>query len=150
LKYEAAATRPVTLDERLAAVERAVTDDDLEPAALSDAATVERRLDAVEDRLDAMAERLAAAEAGVDAVRGHVGHERSTVDDVERTATTALATARRVQRRLDDGDGADPRRHRRPTPAFEPVSDGTPAPDGDDSDTPPGVLARLRGLVGRA
>lgn len=41
----------MSLDERLAAVERALTDDEVEPAARSEAATVERRLDAVEERL---------------------------------------------------------------------------------------------------
>lgn len=94
----------MTVEERLAAVERALTDDDTEPAALSDAATVERRLDALEERLDAFERRLADAEAGVEAVRGHVGHEQSAIEDVERTAATALATARRVEQRRETGD----------------------------------------------
>lgn len=92
----------MSVEERLAAVERALTDDEVEVAALSEAATVERRLDDVEDQLDRLEERIASVEAGVDAVRGHVGDERRAVDEVERTAATALATARRVERQLDE------------------------------------------------
>jgi phage shock protein A len=140
----------MTVEERLAAVERAVTDDEVEPAALSDAATVERRLDDLETQLDRYEDRLASVEAGVDAVRGHVGDERRSVDDVEQTAASALSTARRIQRQLDDGEGAELRRPPRTTPAFDPVPDGASDLDGDESDTRPGVLARLRRLVYRA
>jgi tetrahydromethanopterin S-methyltransferase subunit G len=48
----------MTVEERLAAVERAVTDDEVEPAALSDAATVERRLDDLETQLDSTVKTL--------------------------------------------------------------------------------------------
>lgn len=91
----------MTVEERLAAVERALTDGEVEPAVLSDRATVERRLETVENRLDAVENRLAETEAGLDAIRGSRGEERRAIDEVERTAATALSTARRVERRVD-------------------------------------------------
>lgn len=105
----------MSLDERLAAVERALTDGEVEPAALSDAATVEERLDTIEDRLDSLEQRLAAAEAGVGALRGQAGEARRETDQLERTAERALATARAVEARLDDDDTE------RPVPRPEPV-----------------------------
>lgn len=92
----------MSLDERLAAVERALTDGEVEPAALSDAATVERRLGTIEDRLDSLEQRLAAAEAGVGALRGQAGEARRETDQLERTTEQALATARAVEARLDE------------------------------------------------
>lgn len=102
----------MSLEERLAAVERALTDGEADPVDLSDAATVQRRLDEVGARLDSFEQRLAAVEAGLDAVRGQVGEERRDTDHLERTAEQALATAREVEARLDEGD--------RPTPAPQP------------------------------
>lgn len=92
----------MSLEERLDAVERALTDEEVEPASLSDAATVERRLQELEARSDRLETRLADAEAAVDAVRGRNGSERQADRDTERTAERALATAREVERRLDE------------------------------------------------
>jgi hypothetical protein len=81
------------LDERLRAVERAVTDDERAPADLSDAADLDARLSRVEDRLDDVESRLAETEAGVEAVRGYVGSVRAVNREVERRADAALAAA---------------------------------------------------------
>ena len=88
--------------ERLAAVERALTDDDTAPADLSDPAAVESRLDALETRLDAFEERLADVEGDIAAVRGHVGAAERVDRETEQTAQRALATARELEARLDD------------------------------------------------
>lgn len=92
----------MTLEERLDAVERTLTDDDRGPAALSDAATVERRLDALDERLDDLEGRLADAEGDIAAVRGHVGNAERIDRETEQVAERALALARETQSRLDE------------------------------------------------
>lgn len=79
------------LDERLRAVERALTDEDVAPADLSDAAAREQRLDRLETTVEDLEGRLAEAEAGVEAVRGYVGSVRAVNREVERRADAALA-----------------------------------------------------------
>lgn len=92
----------MSLDERLAAVERALTDDAaVEPAALSDAAAVERRLVDVEAHHEELETRLADLEAAVDSLRAVAGEETQDLRAVEQTAERALATARETAARLD-------------------------------------------------
>lgn len=88
--------------ERLAAVERALTDDETALADLSGPAEVESRLDALETRLDAFEERLADVEGDIAAVRGHVGAAERVDRETEQIAQRALATARELEARLDD------------------------------------------------
>ncbi|WP_255150679.1 DUF7310 family coiled-coil domain-containing protein [Halorarius halobius] len=127
----------MSLDERLAAVERALTDGDVEPAALSDAATVERRLDAVERRQADLETRIADLEAAVDALRGRAGEDDHDHREAERTAERALATARETRKRFDDADRSE-RGHHGPT---------APAPseprESDDEEAD-GLLAWMR------
>lgn len=92
----------MSLEERLDAVERALTDGEQGPADLSDAATREERLDDAEARLDDLEERVAELEAATQAIRGYVGTVRSVNREVEETAEVAIATAERVERRLDE------------------------------------------------
>lgn len=123
----------MSVDERLAAVERALTDDETAPGALSDAATIENRLAELESLLDEIETRVADLEAGLEAVRGHVGEERRDDRDLERTATSALATAREIERRLQT-EAPPPRE--RPVPR---------APDQEEEERAGAtLLARLR------
>jgi predicted nucleic acid-binding Zn-ribbon protein len=122
----------VTLEARLAAVERTLTDADSPPADLSDAAALEERLSALEGRLDAMEERLADAEGELAAVRGQVG-DGSVDDEVEQVATRALATAREVRSRLDEEE---------PRPRERPVAVAS-EPDTADRSGPLAALRRL-------
>lgn len=100
-KYESGTTHPMSLEERLDAVERALTDDDRGPADLSDAATAEARLDELEDAVEELTDRVAELEAATQALRGYVGNIRSVNRDVEQTAEAALAAAERAENRLD-------------------------------------------------
>jgi hypothetical protein len=93
-----------TIDRRLRAVERAITDADTPPVDLADAAEATDRIERLEDRIDDVDRRLADLEAAVRALRGYVGNVRSVNEDVEQTATAALSTVRSVQRRLDEQD----------------------------------------------
>lgn len=79
------------LAARLRAVERALTDGEVPPADLSDAAAREERLDRLAARVEDLEGRLARAEAGVEAVRGYVGSVRAVNREVERRADAALA-----------------------------------------------------------
>lgn len=116
------------LDERLAAVERALTDDETAPADLSDAAALERRLDALERRLSDLGARVADAEAGIQAVRGSVGEWTRAHDEVERIAQSALATAQETERRLDDETPPPQERPVVREPAVPPAANSTGGP----------------------
>ena len=100
-----------TLDERLTAVERALTDTDRDVSGLADAADLETRIDDLETRLADVESQLADLEASTQAVRGYVGNVRSVNRDVERRADLALAKVEQLEQSLD-GDRA---RHDEPT-----------------------------------
>lgn len=96
--------RARTVEERLEAVERALTDEDLSVAAVADEAGREKRLRSVEERLDDVEASLEDAEAAVEALRGYVGEIRHVNEEVERTANAAVAAVER----LDVASGAPP------------------------------------------
>lgn len=95
------------LEERLAAVERAVDDGDTAATAAADR---------LRDRVAAVEDDVAELEAAVQAVRGYVGGVRHVNDEVEQRADAALAKAEAVERTLEvtraDGDAAAPRESR--------------------------------------
>lgn len=95
---------PHTLEERLSAVERAVTDEDVPVASVDDAAALTSRLDAVESRLETLEARIDETDAAVAAVRGYVGEIRHVNEEVERTANAAVAAVDR----LDAASGGPP------------------------------------------
>jgi len=133
---------PTTLDERLRAVERTVTDDAIAVADLDDAAALTARLDALEDRLDAMDARLDEVDAAVTAVRGYVGQIGHVNAEVERTATAALAAVDR----LDEATGTPPALARVARDESVTVPDPLPDADADadaDATRSPSLLARL-------
>jgi len=98
------------LEQRVAAVERALADGE----APARAASTDR--DDAEDRLAALEEDVAELEAAVQAVRGYVGGVKHVNDEVEQRADAALAKAEAVERTLEatraDDDGAAPRESR--------------------------------------
>jgi hypothetical protein len=81
------------LEERLAAVERALGD--------GDGATPAQPTDDVADRLDALEDDVADLEAAVQALRGYVGSVKHVNDEVERRADAAMAKAEAVERQLE-------------------------------------------------
>lgn len=91
------------LEERLRAVERALTDgDDLGLAALGDAAALAARVEDAEERLDDLDDRVAELEAATQALRGYVGNVRHVNRSVEERADAALARVERLESELDD------------------------------------------------
>lgn len=93
--------RTRTLEERLDAVERAVTDGAVSLADVEDAAGRTARIERVESRLESVEEQVDDLEAAVAAIRGYVGELRHVNREVERTASAAVAAVDR----LDAGSG---------------------------------------------
>lgn len=90
-----------TLEERVATVERAVTDGDHGFPAVDDLAELTERVEALEEQLAELDDRAAELEAATQALRGYVGNVRSVNERVEGRADAALAATERLERRLD-------------------------------------------------
>jgi hypothetical protein len=86
------------LDERLSAVERALTGSDATVADLGDDAAAAAEREALASRVADLESRVEELEAATQAIRGYVGAIRAVNRDVERRADLALARASR------DGD----------------------------------------------
>lgn len=89
----AAGTERARLDERLAAVERALTETDRPPADIPEMAVAADEREALGDQLAALETRVTELEAAVQAVRGYAGAIRAVNREVERRADLALARA---------------------------------------------------------
>lgn len=110
------------LDERLRAVERALTGSDATVADIGDGAAAAAEREALESRVSDLESRVEELEAATQAIRGYVGSIRAVNREVERRADLALARASR------DGDGA---------PHTE-VASETPSGDADPGGGVPG------------
>lgn len=85
-----------TLEDRLAAVERALTDTDCDLAALASEGEIADRVQTMESEMDDIAERVAELEAATQAIRGYVGNVRAVNEEVRERADLALETAERA------------------------------------------------------
>jgi hypothetical protein len=94
-----------TIERRLDAVERAVSDGETDLGDLATAKGRETRLDAIEDRLADLEATVDDLDAATQSLRGYVGNIRSVNRDVERRAESALAAVERLEAGLDDPDG---------------------------------------------
>ncbi|MXV63268.1 hypothetical protein GS429_14575 [Natronorubrum sp. JWXQ-INN-674] len=90
------------IDQRLAAVERAVVDGDAELDRLADLATLAEDVEHLEDRLDEHERRLAELAGTVDAIGGLVGNVETVNEGVERQADAAIAAVDRLENRIDE------------------------------------------------
>lgn len=120
-----------TIEERLTAVERAVTDGDHDLADLATAAETGERLADLDAEMQTLDERVAELEAATQALRGYVGGVRAVNEDVERRADLALATAEAAAEAADGACVASPR------------SDGAPSPRSDDAPSPEAVAREV-------
>jgi hypothetical protein len=84
------------LADRLATVERAVTDGDTDLENVVDGAATADRVADLEARVDDLEDEVAEHDAAVQAVRGYVGEIRSINEEVEETAAAAMAKAERA------------------------------------------------------
>lgn len=123
-------------DDRLHAVERALTDSDRTPESLPEAAALAEQVAEFDERLEDLESRVEELDAGLRAVRGYVGNVRHVNREVERTAEAALAKARA----LDEGSGPLPP-ERPPTEGPDEETEARTESDDDD------VFDRVRGLL---
>jgi chromosome segregation ATPase len=94
-----------SLETRLTAVERTLTDGDTPVAKLEEAERVHQRLAAVEQTLEDLTERVSELEAASRALRGYAGGIQTVNEDIERRADLALAKAETIERSLSDEPG---------------------------------------------
>jgi TolA-binding protein len=121
-----------TTEERLAAVERALTGGDHDLEALAEGAATADRVADLESEVEELTDRIAELEAATQALRGYVGNVRSVNEEVEQRADRALEAAREARRAVGDPEqsgrdvtGEAPATgHRGPG-----VDDATPAAD---------------------
>lgn len=90
-----------TIEERLAALERAVTDGSHDCSALAEGAAAADRVTEIESELDDLTDRVAELEAATQALRGYVGNVRSVNTEVEERADLALSKAEAARRAVD-------------------------------------------------
>jgi len=134
-----------SLEARVAAVERALTDGD--PVAdLSDAAERQRQLDGLTDDLDTLTERVDALEATVQSLHGYVGEIEHVNERVERRADAARAAVERLD---DEARAQTPEPERASPERRQSTADETAAPDSvarpaESDETPESLLDRLR------
>ncbi|MFB6195368.1 MAG: hypothetical protein ABEI80_04290 [Haloplanus sp.] len=130
------------LDERVDAVERAVTDGHAAEG-LPDAARMEERLADLETAVDDIDDRLAELEAAVQALRGFAGGIQAVDESVERRANAAIARVERLETELRErggGAGDEPEREVAEGEDADPPSDGsgdTGRNERHGDDTPP-------------
>ena len=90
------------LEQRLAAVERAVVDGDFELSELADIASIAADVERLDSRLDEIERRVADVEGTAQSFGGYVAQVDSVNERVEQRANTAVATVDRLERRIDD------------------------------------------------
>ena len=93
-----------TLDRRLRAVERSVTDGEHDVDDLRDVGALVERIESLESQVADAEDRIADLEAGTQALRGYVGNVRSVNQDVERRADAALAAVERLEDQWNGGN----------------------------------------------
>ena len=94
------------LEERVTALERAVTDGEGDAAALAEAAVTAERLEALETTVEDLEDRVAELEAATQALRGYVGNVRAVNREVEERADLALSRVEGLTGRPSASDGA--------------------------------------------
>lgn len=112
------------IEDRLAAVERAVTGGDASVEELRETAAREAALADVREAVAELDDRVARLEAATRALRGYAGGVRAVDESVERRADLALARIERLEERLGAASDVTDRGARSPPP--EPTA---PAPE---------------------
>lgn len=134
------------VDERLRAVERALTDDGQDGTAPEDVASLAARLGTFEEEVEALADRVDELAASTQAVRGYVGNVRSVNRDIEQRADAALAAVESLEARVEESDRENQRDESRHAPQQGTDRQHRQADGGGAS---AGDTDRSRGVAGR-
>jgi len=132
------------IDDRLRAVERALTGSDDALTDLESSAELTDRTDDLARRVDELEERLDELDAATQALRGYVGNVRAVNEDVAERADAALAAVERLDEQRDDAT-TTARLARRPSPR-RPTATAPAEPSDSDSGTT-GLLDRVRRVL---
>jgi len=89
-----------SMEARIEALERAVTDGDHDLSGLAAEGEATDRLETLEETVSSLEDTVRELEAGTQALRGYVGNLRSVNHDVEQRADAALAKAESLESRL--------------------------------------------------
>lgn len=113
-----------SIEERLAAVERAVAEgEDGEGPGVAGEATA--RVDSLEADVADLTDRVAELEAATQALRGYVGNVRAVNEEVRERADAAIATAEAAREAIDGPEA----RSEPPTSGGPPAHSPTDGPD---------------------
>ena len=93
------------LADRLDAVERALTEDETDLAAVRERATLSAEVDRLETRVEELEAQVEELNAAIEAVRGYTGNVRAVNRAVERRASAALAKAEALEAAVDGAPG---------------------------------------------
>jgi len=131
----------LAIDERLSAVERALTGSDAAVSDVTDGAEAAAERRAIGSRLSDLEARVEELEAATQALRGYAGAVRAVNAEVERRADLALARSSRGQRSDDaQGEPAAGSEPRAEVPTPSALDAAVPADPGSE-----GSAARLDG-----
>ncbi|QSG03756.1 DUF7310 family coiled-coil domain-containing protein [Natranaeroarchaeum sulfidigenes] len=121
-----------TVDERLRAVERAISDGDADNVVLADPDGE------LTERIETLEGNVAELDAAVQAIRGYVGHIRSLDESVEQEADSALAAVDDLRERVDRLEADGLTEDRPPAPSTDPPSSAAsyPGREHDRATTP--------------
>ena len=150
-----------TLEDRIAAVERALTDGDHDLAALATEGDAADRIETLEADVAELTDRVTELEAATQALRGYVGNVRAVNEEVRERADLALETARNDDEqsarsrddeptlrlatdrsRTMDGNAETGRQTEGTNTTGRSVDDKCPLCDGDDGGTPQSCAGR--------
>ena len=93
------------LADRPDAVERALTEDETDLAAVRERATLSAEVDRLETRVEELEAQVEELNAAIEAVRGYTGNVRAVNRAVERRASAALAKAEALEAAVDGAPG---------------------------------------------
>jgi uncharacterized coiled-coil protein SlyX len=144
-----------TLERRIEALERAVTEGDHDLSALAAEGEQADRLDDLEARLDDLEDRVAELDAATQALRGYVGNVRSVNRDVEKRADAALAKAEALESTVDETPAPKETGPTAPDTSIGPhQTESRPATNGvttsDSSDSRPSITLETNGATATA
>lgn len=125
-----------TLEDRLAALERALTDENHDLGALAADGEVANRIQTAESDIEDLTERVAELEAATQALRGYVGNVRAVNEEVRERADLALETAERVEAASTETEPHEPKQtDLEPTDSSPSKSERVASRGGDDRPT---------------
>lgn len=129
-----------TLNRRLRAVERTLSDGDHDVDALREAGVFADRVEALESQLADAETRIDELESVTQALRGYVGNVRSVNEEVEQRADAALAAVERLEQQAEYASRDESAGRRSPLGRSESGPNPSKVPDSNWNDADSGPM----------